>query len=240
MTAAMLRAENLRWDQSGRTIVSVPELTLTQGEVLALVGPNGAGKSSLLLILALLQRPTEGSIWIGNDPVHNGNRIALRRRMATVFQEPHLLDLSVERNVTWPLRLRGVGRREAAERARDWLERFGTAHLAKRAARRLSGGEAQRASLARAFALRPDILFLDEPFSSLDHPTRKALLKDLGGFLRETRTTTFFVTHDFSEIPHLADRVIVLHEGKPIRDGSVREVFGEEALKWSGWAPWEA
>lgn len=240
MTATMLRAENLRWDHSGRTIVSVPELTLTQGQVLALVGPNGAGKSSLLLILALLQRPTEGTIWIGGDRAHNGNRVPLRRRMATVFQEPHLLDVSVERNVTWPLRLRGVGHREAGERARQWLERFGIAHLGKRAARRLSGAEAQRASLARAFALRPDILFLDEPFSSLDYPTRKALLKDLGGFLRETRTTTFFVTHDFSEIPHLAEGVLVLNEGRIVRQGSVQEVFGEEVLKWTSWVPWEA
>lgn len=239
MTRTMLRAENLKWHQSGRDIFSIGELSLEAGEVLALVGPNGAGKSSLLLALALLQRPTEGSIRIEGEQAHNANRLALRRRMATVFQDPHLLDVSVLRNVTWALRMRGASHREAIARSKEWLDRFGIAHLADRAARKLSGGEAQRTSLARAFALRPDILFLDEPFSALDYPTRKKLLIDLGSFLRETRTTTFFVTHDFSEIPHLADRVVVLNEGRIVRDGSLVEVFGEEALKWSSWVPWE-
>ncbi|MHC1742880.1 MAG: ABC transporter ATP-binding protein [Syntrophobacteraceae bacterium] len=239
MTRTMLRAENLKWHQARRDILSIRELSLAAGEVLALVGPNGAGKSSLLLTLALLQPPTEGSIWIDGERAHNGNRLPLRRRMATVFQEPHLLDFSVQRNVIWALRMRGIGQKEATARTNQWLDRFGIAHLADRAARRLSGGEAQRTSLARAFALQPDILFLDEPFSALDYPSRTKLLADLGSFIKETRTTTFFVTHDFSEIPHLADRVAVLNEGRVIRDGTVVEVFGEEALKWTSWVPWE-
>lgn len=240
MSQAMLSAENLRWTQGERDIVAIRELSLPRGEVLALVGPNGAGKSSLFLILALLQPPTEGSIRIGGELATHANRLGLRRRMATVFQDPLLLDFSVHHNVAWALRIRGIDRRTANARTQQWLERFGIAHLARRGARQLSGGEAQRASLARAFALQPDILFLDEPFSALDYPTRKALLDDLGGFLKETRTTTFFVTHDFSEIPPLADRVIVLNEGRLIREGSVREIFGEEVLKWSAWVPWEA
>ncbi len=239
MSRTMLRAEDLKWHQSGRDILSIGEISLEAGEVLALVGPNGAGKSSLLLTLALLQSPTEGSIWVNGEQAHNANRLALRRRMATVFQEPHLLDFSVWHNVDWPLRMRGIGRAEATARTEHWLERFGISHLAGRPARRLSGGEAQRTSLARAFALQPDILFLDEPFSALDYPTRNKLLEDLGSFLKETLTTTFFVTHDFSEIPHLADRVLVLNEGRIVRGGTVREVFGEEALKWSSWVPWE-
>jgi len=189
-------------------------------------------------MLALLQRPTEGSIRVDGEAAHNGNRLDLRRRMATVFQEPFLLDCSVHRNVSWALRIRGLSRREADRRTAEWLERFGIGHLARQAARHLSGGEAQRASLARAFALEPDILFLDEPFSALDYPTRNQLIEDLGTFLGETGTTTLLVTHDFSEIPRLAGRVVVLYEGKPVREGTVREVFGEEVLKWSAWVPW--
>ncbi|MCU0571600.1 MAG: ATP-binding cassette domain-containing protein [Syntrophobacteraceae bacterium] len=238
MTGPMLQAENLRWTEGGRDIVSVRELVLAKGEVLAVVGPNGAGKSSLLLMLALLQKPTEGTIRIDGEPTHNGNRLDLRRRMATVFQESLLLDCSVQHNISWALRIRGVSRREADRRTAEWLERFGIGHLARRAARHLSGGEAQRTSLARAFALEPDILFLDEPFSALDYPTRNQLIEELGVFLRETGTTTFFVTHDFSEIPRLAGRVVVLYEGKPVREGTVREIFGEEGLKWSAWVPW--
>ncbi len=239
MTAPMLQAENLRWQVAGRDILSVPKLSLARGEVLAVVGPNGAGKSSLLLILALLQEPTDGVIRIDGEAVHNGNRLALRRRMATVFQEPHLLDCSVHHNLSWALRIRGSDRREAERRTTDWLERFGIGHLSRRSARSLSGGEAQRTSLARAFALEPDILFLDEPFSALDHPTRNQLIEELGTFLRETGTTALLVTHDFSEIPRLAERVVVLYEGKPVREGTVREIFGEEGLRWSTWVPWQ-
>jgi len=160
--------------------------------------------------------------------------------MARVFQEPHLLDCSVHHNLSWALRIRGSNRREAERRTALWLERSGIGHLSRRSARSLSGGEAQRTGLARAFALELDILFLDEPFSALDYPTRNQLIEEPGTFLRrETGTTTSLVTHDFRENPRLAERVVVLYEGKPARRGTVREIFGEEGLRWSTWVPWQ-
>ena len=235
----MIAAENLRLALSGREIFAIESLSLHRGEVLALVGPNGAGKSSLLLTLALLQRPTEGRITFDGTPAENGNLLKMRRRMAVVFQDALLLDTSVRANLSIPLRIRGFSRREIGGRTQKWLRRFGIEHLARRPARTLSGGEAQRTSLARAFAMEPEVLFLDEPFASLDYPTRKALLDDLGPILQDMNMTTLFVTHDYTEIPHLAQQVAVLFEGRIIRSGSVREVFGDELLERRLCVPWD-
>lgn len=235
----MLRVENLRLERGGREILRIHDLTIHKGEVLALVGPNGAGKSSLLLTLALLQQPTGGAIRIGDEAASNGNTLRLRRRMAVVFQEALLLDFTVQQNIMAALRIRGIPHQDAAKRTAQWLERFGISQLAHRPARVLSGGEAQRTSLARAFALEPEILLLDEPFAALDYPTRKSLLNELGQLLSDMSMTALFVTHDYTEIPYLAQRVAVLYEGKILKDGSLNEVFGEEILKRSLWAPWE-
>jgi len=234
-----IRVENLRLVRSGKLIFSIDEFSLARGEVRALVGPNGAGKSSLLLTLALLEAADEGSIFLDGEKAGRSNVLSLRRRMALVFQEALLLDTSVRRNLLIALRLRGVTGRKALARAEKWLDRFGIAHLAGRSARHLSGGEAQRTSLARAFALEPEVLFLDEPFGSLDYPTRKSLLNELGQILNDMNMTTLFVTHDYSEIPYIAPNVTVLHEGRIVRSGTVREIFGEEFPGRRSWAPWE-
>ena len=234
-----LIAEDLRLERSGREIFHIENLTIHEKEVLALVGPNGAGKSSLLLTLAMLEDPSGGSVRLEDEPALNGNRLGMRRRMAVVFQEAMLLDTTVQRNITVALKVRGVSWRDAAGRARKWLDRFGIGHLAKRPARQLSGGESQRASLARAFALEPEVLFLDEPFAALDYPTRKSLLNELGPILKDMNMSALFVTHDYTEIPYLARRVAVLFEGRIIKCGSVQEVFGEEILSRKIWVPWE-
>ncbi|MEX1252876.1 MAG: ABC transporter ATP-binding protein [Dehalococcoidia bacterium] len=214
--------------RGGAELLRVPELDVVEGEVLALLGPNGAGKSTLLQVLALLERPSEGAVRFEGEPVA-GRDLALRRRMAVVFQESLLLDKSVESNVALGLALRGVGRRERIERARRWLARFGIEALARRSARSISGGEAQRASLARAFVLEPEVLLLDEPFSALDQPTREALVDELATVLRETGITSVFVTHDRDEAARLAHRVAVLAGGRLRQVGPAAEVFAAPA-----------
>ena len=167
-----------------QVVLDVPALAVVPGEVLAVIGPNGAGKSTLLRVLALLARPTRGTVRLqGAVPRTEAERLAWRRRMACVFQEPLLCRGSVLYNARLACRLRGVARPEADRRARDWLGRLGIAALADRPTDRLSGGEAQRTSLARAFAAMPEVLFLDEPFAALDAPTREVLLDDLGRLL---------------------------------------------------------
>lgn len=238
----ILEAKNLCLELNGRRIFEIDELHLHPGTVMALVGPNGAGKTSLLLTLALLQTPTKGTICFRGELVSSGNTLELRRRMALVFQDALLLDTTVYKNITIALRIRGITGREASVRTERWLERFGISHLGGRRARHLSGGESQRASLARAFALEPEVLFLDEPFSSLDFPTRKVLLNELGGVLREMKVTTVFVTHDLMEVPYLAARIAVLYQGRIIKSGTVEEILGganiipqhDEMLLWPG------
>lgn len=237
--ANALTAEELLLIRDRKRIFYIDRFALREGEVVALVGPNGAGKTSLLLTLALLQKPTEGKIRLNGTPVNGRNILQLRRQMAVVFQEPLLMDTTVLGNVMTGLHIRGVPKDEARRRAGEWLERLGISHLAQRSALRLSGGEAQRVNLARAFALQPRILFMDEPFSSLDYPTRTALLEEIGTILKETKITTLFVTHDYTEIPFLARQVAVMLNGRLIKTGTVSEVLETEAIPKRIKAPWE-
>jgi len=211
--------------RGARTLLDVPSLDVRQGEMLAIIGPNGAGKSTLLRVLGLLQAPETGSIWFHGAHVGSGGILALRRRMASVFQEPLLADGNLFDNVALGLRFRHVAAREVAARVAPWLERFGITPLASRRVSTLSGGEAQRTALARALVVEPDVLLLDEPFSALDHPTREALIDDLGRILREERTTAVLVTHDRSEAMVLADRVGVLMGGRLLQIDEADVVF---------------
>lgn len=227
MSTPVLEALDLEVRYDGQVVLDVPALEVRPGEVLAVIGPNGSGKSTLLRVLALLARPTCGTVRVqGATPTTEAERLAWRRRMACVFQDALLCRGSVLYNARLASRLRGVARPEADRRAQEWLGRLGIAALADRPVDRLSGGEAQRTSLARAFAAMPEVLFLDEPFAALDAPTREALLDDLGRLLGATRTTTVLVTHDRAEALRLGDRVAVLLEGRLAELGPPERVFG--------------
>jgi len=223
--SVLLEAHDLQVHRGEVQALTLPHLELRTGEILGLIGPNGAGKSTLLLCLAGLLTPSSGHlVFEGSVMATSRDLAAYRRRVTLVFQEPLLLDTSVAENIGVGLRLRGL---EAGERTRRTLEsarRFGIEHLLARSARELSGGEAQRTSLARACALRPQILLLDEPFSSLDPPTREALVQDLSKVLRETNCTAVLATHDLLEAVHLADTLAVLQQGQVVQCGPANDV----------------
>ena len=200
-------------------------LEVHKGDVLALIGPNGAGKSTLLRVMGMLQRPDHGEVLFRGENALNGNPLELRRRIATVFQEPLLLNATVYQNAALGLKLRGIGRTEIDRRLGPWLQSLGIAHLAARSARTLSGGEAQRTSLARALVLEPELLLLDEPFSALDPASRGALLRDFQRIVKETGITTVFVTHDRDEAFALGNRVGVLNQGYLVQLDSRENVF---------------
>jgi tungstate transport system ATP-binding protein len=224
----LLKAEELQVKRGGALVLDIPDLEIIAGQVLALIGPNGAGKSTLLLTLAGLLKPARGSILFLGERIGNGG-FDYRRHIAMVFQEPLLFDTTVFENVATGLKIRGVGRAEIGRTVPEYLERFGIGHLAKRSARKLSGGEAQRTSLARAFVTKPEIVFLDEPFSSLDPPTREALTGDLERILRETRTTAVASTHDQTEAIRLGDRLAVVNGGRIAQIGPAAEVMNRPA-----------
>jgi tungstate transport system ATP-binding protein len=234
----LVALRDVRLSYPGGFTLEVPALDVNAAEILAVIGPNGSGKSTLLRVLGLLERPETGTVSVGGRPVDARNGLDERRRMATVFQEPLLADTTVAANVALGLGFRGVRGSSAERRVHGWLERFGVAALAARPARTLSGGEAQRVALARALVLEPDVLLLDEPFGSLDAPTRTALIGDLGAVLRQERMATVLVTHDRGEAQALADRVAVLLHGRVSQLADTSTVFqapaSEEIARFVG------
>jgi tungstate transport system ATP-binding protein len=225
MAEALLTLQDILVGYGPSTILEFSSLSVHAGEILAVIGPNGAGKSTLLRLTGLLQQPTRGKIYFHDREVIPTDSLSVRRRMASVFQEPLLLNASVYDNAALGLKLRGMNRHTIEQRLRPWLKRLGIEHLASRKARTLSGGEAQRTSLVRALALDPEILLLDEPFAPLDPPTRESLLLDLERILRETGITTVFVTHDRDEAFMFGDRIAVLIGGRLLQTGPTTEVF---------------
>jgi molybdopterin-binding protein len=223
--AEILGVRDLLVQRSGQSVLQVVSLDIQEGEVLAIIGPNGAGKSTLLLVLARLLQPHAGQVFFRGAPIEQENELIYRRRIALVLQEPLLMHQSVFDNVAAGLRFRGLPRMEVKQRTEEWLERLAIGHLRHRPAQRLSGGEAQRTSLARAFALQPELLMLDEPFSALDAPTRARLLQDLHSLLSQTSITTIFITHDLDEALLLGDRVAVLLDGVLRQVGRPQDVF---------------
>jgi tungstate transport system ATP-binding protein len=221
----ILEACDLVVRRGGQVVLDIARLELLEGEVLAVIGPNGAGKSSLLMTLSQLLTPDQGRLLYQGEVLSARDTLRYRRKIGMVLQDPLLLDTTVFNNVAAGLRFRGMSKAEIQKRAAEWLERLGIGHLRQRVARTLSGGEAQRVSLARALALRPEILFLDEPFSALDAPTRASLQADLQKVLAEAKVTTVLITHDLNEALMLGDRVAVMFDSNIRQIGTPEEVF---------------
>ncbi len=222
----VLEARDLDVRRGDRLVAHADRIGVEAGETLALLGPNGAGKTSLLLALATLV-PSRGELRFDGRAIRDVD--AFRRRTAVVFQRPLLLDRDVLANAALGLELRGAPRADREARAHDALALLGVAHLADRSARQLSGGEAQRVSIARAVAVDPEALLLDEPFAALDAPTREGLIADLARVLRDRGVATIVVTHDRDEALSLADRVAVMIAGRVRQVGGADEVFASPA-----------
>jgi tungstate transport system ATP-binding protein len=221
----MFQIRDIAINRNGRAALQVNSLDIQRGETLTVVGPNGSGKSTLLLALARLLKPSRGDILYDGKSLKQLNELEYRRKISFVFQAPLLMDMTVEQNVALGLKFRGTSKEEAQARAHEWMRQLGVDSLAKRRAGQLSGGEAQRVSLARAFVLEPELLLLDEPFAALDPPTRSKLIQDLYDLLEGTQRTAVFVTHNLSEAAKLSHRIAV------IIGGVLRQVGTAEQIK---------
>jgi len=213
-----------------KQILDLEHLDLAAGQTTAVIGKNGAGKSTLIQVAAGLIEPQTGQVTYRGEILRTP---ALwqkaRRQMAVVFQDPLLLSGSVLANVAQGLNFRGISRREIERLVIPWLERLKIRHLKDVPARKISGGEARRVSLARALVLKPQVLFLDEPFTSLDAPTRAELKEDLKEILAEEKITSVLVTHDFTDLPLLADHVVALSAGRIVQTGPPHHLLAQPA-----------
>jgi ABC-type nitrate/sulfonate/bicarbonate transport system ATPase subunit len=210
--AVALSTRGLVVRRGEREIVRGVDFELARGEIVALLGPNGAGKSTLVAALAGLVEPAGGS-------VHRDGRVA------AALQAPALARRSALANVEAALAWWGVPRDAHRERAAAALEQVGLGHLAAQPAATLSGGEARRVHIARLLALDADVLLLDEPFAGLDAPTRADLLYDAASVLRRRDRSVLVVLHDRAEAWALADRILVLLDGRIAADGRPADVL---------------
>lgn len=221
MTPPILEFQDVQVRVESRILLDIPSFRLDAGEHVSLIGPNGSGKTTFLHLAAFLRCTTSGHIAFMDQVVTARNAASLRRHVAIVFQDPLLFSVDVLHNVAAGLRFQGVNRTEANQRALEFLARFRVAHLANRKPHGLSGGEAARVALARAFATDPDLLLLDEPFSALDAETRSVLLPELRERLQDRGAAAILVTHESSEAFFFAPRLALLDAGRVIADGDI-------------------
>lgn len=222
----LLEVSEMTVARGGSSVLQIPAFQLYPNQTIALIGPNGTGKSTFLLALAGLLPLSGGQILFRKQPVTAGFASTdYRRKIALVFQEPLLFDTTVFENVAVGLKLRHLDKQEINRRVHICLERFRIAHLSGRSARKLSGGEAQRTSLARAFVTDPQVILLDEPFVALDPPARQSLSDDLEQVLRESGAAAILTTHEQVDALRLADRVAVMNRGRIVQSGTPSDVM---------------
>jgi tungstate transport system ATP-binding protein len=185
--------------------------------VFTIIGPSGAGKTTLLKILALLLKPTKGKIFVNNVNVDNNMRYSLRRKFTMVFQNALFFNSNVHDNISYGLKIRNLPSDEVEKRIRDVLKRFGLIKKKKKLMSELSVGQMQRVSLARAFVLEPDILFLDEPTANLDPENNSIMEKEILSFSKTKPVV--MSTHNIMQIYRIADRVAFLSDGSLIDIG---------------------
>jgi ABC-type proline/glycine betaine transport system ATPase subunit len=221
--AATLETENLSRVVTGKFLVSNLNVQVRCGEVLAVVGPSGAGKSSFLRLLNRLDEPTSGTVRLNDQDYRELEPRELRRRVGMVMQAAYLFPGTIAANIVFGPRQRGE--RFTPEQTAALLERVGLAGYQERDVSTLSGGEAQRVSLARTLANAPKALLLDEPTSALDDVSARAIEELVLGIIRERQMTCVIVTHNTTQAHRIADRTMILEAGKLVRIGATEEVL---------------
>ncbi len=218
-----LRLRDVSFAAGGRTIIGGISLEIEAGPSTIILGANGAGKSVLMRLMHGLLTPSSGRVeW--RAPEHQG----APRKQAMVFQRPVLLRRSAQANVSYALKIAGIAEPRRGAQAREALESVGLAHLAERAARVLSGGEQQRLALARAWALHPEVLFLDEPTASLDPSATREIEAVIRAF-DAAGTKIVMATHNLGQARRLGDEILFLDQGRLAEHASIDAFFRQPA-----------
>ena len=226
-----IEVSGLGYAVGGTEILKDVDLTVRDGGITAVVGPSGAGKSTLLRAINRLIEPNSGEVYLDGEPTRGLDPLELRRRVGMVFQVPALFGASVEEAILYGARL--SGKDTDPERL---LEMVGLgSSLATRDPRALSVGQQQRVAIARALALGPEALLLDEPTSALDEAARRRIEELVTDLNTRLGLTMVFVSHDLSQVERVADRVVVLAEGKSVGEWDREDFFslpGERARRY--------
>ena len=207
---------NISFEYDGNEVLDISELAIRKNQITSLIGSNGSGKTTLLNLLAFLEKPVAGELsFFGND-VTNISQLVLRRRVAMVSQTPYLLRGTVFDNIVKGLKFHGLSKHDQEQQAEQAMHTVGITEIKDRNVKKLSGGEAQKVTLARALALQPEVLLMDEPFSHLDRKSTDQLEVLLRQLVEEKHTTVVLSTHDHLQGMILADQGISLVEGRPV------------------------
>lgn len=226
MADAVFRLQGIQQKYNGLKVLDIDQLEIPRGGIFCLLGPSGAGKSTFLRIINLVEKPAAGILEFNGRKIDfSSDLIKDRRKMAMVFQEPLLFNCSVQRNIGYGLRTRRIKNSTATAKVIDIARVVGVDHLLRRHAYDISGGEAQRVSLARAMAVEPQVLLMDEPFANLDVPNRNRLKKEVKRLVDEMGLTLVLVTHDQEVAFEMADRLAVLSQGVIEQQGRPSELY---------------
>ncbi|MEK7850705.1 MAG: ATP-binding cassette domain-containing protein [Deltaproteobacteria bacterium] len=218
MEKPILRIEGVKKRQGGGFSLDIPRLEFQKGGAYSITGPNGSGKTTLLNILNLLERPDDGDIFFYEGKVTTFNSLDIRRKMGMVMENPYLFHTTVYKNMALGLKCRFVDRMIWKSQVEEALRMVGLRDFEKRYAPDLSRGESQRVAIARILAFRPEVLFLDEPFSNIDRKHVNLLEGLIKAIIEKYQTTVIFTTHDLAQAQRLADETISLMDGRIVAE----------------------
>ncbi len=218
-----IKIQKIKKVYGDRTVLDIEELFVEEGSLLGIIGPNGAGKSTLLNIIAGIEQQTEGRLYYGEK---RSEKIPYRD-ITMVFQSPYLLHTTAEKNIAYPLKLRGWQDTAIKRRVEELTEELGLVRLRKQKAWTLSAGEMQKVALARALSFRPKLLLLDEPTANIDPATTGELERMMKKINEEEGTTIITITHNLSQAKRLCQNTALLHKGKLVETGPASVLLKE-------------
>ncbi|MFB0501212.1 MAG: ATP-binding cassette domain-containing protein [Candidatus Bathyarchaeia archaeon] len=222
---SLIELENVTRNYGNLTALDQVSVKVKQGEIFTIAGPNGSGKTTMLRVMAFIDTPTSGEVHFSGVKVGDENRSQVRTKCTMVFQKTALFNTTVYKNIAYGLQLRGFSKKKIEERVKDVLELVKLDGYEKRSAKKLSGGEQQRVSLARALVLDTELLLLDEPTANLDPKNMSIIEETVSRVNRERKNTVVMATHNLFQAETVTKRGALLLGGKIVKIGTAQEIF---------------